>query len=240
MKDDDIYWCTADPGWITGHSYLVYGPLSVGATCFMTECTPDYPDPGSWWRIVERQGITIFYTAPTAIRMFMRIGEAWPNKYDLSSLRILGSVGEPLNPEAFEWYYKVIGGERIPIVDTWWQTETGMQMITTMVGERMKPGFAGKAIPGVVADVVDRSGNPVPPGTGGFLAIKAPWPAMFRTVYKDDERYRKYWYTIPGIGKVADPGLVVVTPGSGLIRMLPVSVCHQVSTFGARPPPMCV
>jgi acetyl-CoA synthetase len=204
VKESDVYWCTADPGWITGHSYIIYGPLAVGATVFITESTPDYPDPGSYWKIIEEQGITIFYTAPTAIRMFMKNGEKWPNKYDLSSLRILGSVGEPLNPEAFEWYHQVIGGRRTPIVDTWWQTETGMQMITTIVGEPMKPGFAGKAIPGVVADVVDRSGTPVPSGTGGFLAIKGPWPAMFRTVYKDDERYRKYWYTIPGMYSAGD------------------------------------
>jgi acetyl-CoA synthetase len=196
IKENDIYWCTADPGWITGHSYIVYGPLAVGATVFLTEMTPDYPDPGIWWKLVEEQKINILYTAPTAIRMFMKMGEEWPKKYDLSSLRIIGSVGEPLNPEAFVWYHHAIGGDRCPIVDTWWQTETGMQMITTMVGEPMRPGFAGKAIPGVVADVVDKEGNSVPPGTGGFLAIREPWPSMFRTVYKNDERYRQYWFTI--------------------------------------------
>jgi acetyl-CoA synthetase len=196
LKENDIYWCSADPGWITGHSYIVYGPLAVGATVFVTENTPDYPDPGIWWKLIEEQKINIFYTAPTAIRMFMKMGEEWPKKYDLSSLRVIGSVGEPLNPEAFAWYHHAIGGDRCPIVDTWWQTETGMQMITTMIGEPMRPGFAGKAIPGVIVDVVDKDGNPVPPGTGGFLAIKEPWPAMFRTVYNNDERYRKYWYTI--------------------------------------------
>ncbi|MDI9633400.1 MAG: acetate--CoA ligase [Methanolinea sp.] len=197
IKDTDVYWCTADTGWITGHSYVVYGPLAVGATVVIAEAVPDYPDPGAFWKIVEDLGVTIFYTAPTAIRMFMKFGDEWPNRYDLSSLRVLGSVGEPLNPEAFEWFYRVIGKQKCPIVDTWWQTETGMHMITTMVGEPMRPGFAGKAIPGVVADVVDKTGKPVPPGNGGFLVIRRPWPAMFRTVYKNDERYRTYWYTIP-------------------------------------------
>ncbi len=204
IKDNDVYWCTADPGWITGHSYVVYGPLAMGATIIITEGTPDYPDPGAYWRMVEEFGVTILYTAPTAIRMFMKLGEQWPDKYNLSSLRILGSVGEPLNPEAFEWYYRVIGKNRCPIVDTWWQTETGMHMVTTMIGEKMYPGFAGKGIPGVVADVVDKNGKSVPPGTGGFLVIREPWPSMLRTVYKDDERYRKYWNTIPGCYAVGD------------------------------------
>jgi len=196
IKDNDIFWCTADPGWITGHSYIIYGPLAIGATVFISELTPDFPDAGSWWSLIQEQKITVFYTAPTAIRMFMKMGEVWPNKYNLKSLRIIGSVGEPLNPEAFEWYYHTIGNDRCPIVDTWWQTETGMQMITTMIGEKMRPGFAGKPIPGVTADVVDKSGKPVQSNTMGFLVIKSPWPAMLRTLYKDDERYRKYWYTI--------------------------------------------
>ena len=204
LKENDIFWCTADPGWITGHSYIVYGPLAVGTTVFITEMTPDYPDAGSWWKLIEEQQINVFYTAPTAIRTFMKVGETWPNKYDLSSLRIIGSVGEPLNPEAFEWYYHVIGKARCPVVDTWWQTETGMQMITTMIGEPMRPGFAGKPIPGVEADVVNKHGKPVKPGTGGFLVIKSPWPAMFRTVYNNDERYRKYWYTIDGCYTAGD------------------------------------
>ncbi|MEI7856452.1 MAG: acetate--CoA ligase [Methanomicrobiales archaeon] len=204
LKDQDIFWCTADPGWITGHSYMVYGPLAVGATVFMSELTPDFPDAGSYWKLIEEQRITIFYTAPTAIRMFMKLGEDWPNKYNLSSLRIIGSVGEPLNPEAFEWYYQVIGKNRIPVLDTWWQTETGMHMITTIIGEPMRPGFAGKPIPGVEVDVVDKDGNPVPPGTGGLLVIKSPWPSMFRTVWQDDERYRKYWETIKGVYTVGD------------------------------------
>jgi acetyl-CoA synthetase len=196
LKDTDVYWCTADTGWITGHSYVVYGPFAAGATVVLAEGVPDYPDPGAFWKIVEELGVTIFYTAPTAIRMFMKVGEQWPNKYDLSSLRVLGSVGEPLNPEAFEWYYHTIGKAKCPIVDTWWQTETGMQMITTMVGEPMRPGFAGKAIPGVIADVVNKQGKPVEPGNGGFLVIREPWPAMFRTVYKNDDRYCQYWNTI--------------------------------------------
>ena len=204
IKERDIYWCTADPGWITGHSYIVYGPLAVGATVFMTELTPDHPDAGSYWNLIQEQKVSIFYTAPTAIRMFMKMGESWPEKYNLSSLRIIGSVGEPLNPEAFEWYYRVIGKNRCPILDTWWQTETGMHMITTMIGEPMRPGFAGKPIPGIVTDVVDKNGVPVPPGTGGFLVVKSPWPSMFRGVYKDDERYRKYWYTIDGCYAVGD------------------------------------
>jgi acetyl-CoA synthetase len=204
LKDPDIFWCTADPGWITGHSYIVYGPLAVGATVFITELTPDYPDAGSYWNLIEEQKVTIFYTAPTAIRMFMKMGEKWPDKYNLNSLRIIGSVGEPLNPEAFEWYYHVIGKDKVPILDTWWQTETGMHMITTMIGEPMRPGFAGKPIPGIEADVVDKDGNSVKPGTGGLLVIKSPWPSMLRTVWKDDERYRKYWETIKGVYTVGD------------------------------------
>jgi len=217
IKDNDIFWCTADPGWITGHSYIVYGPLAVGATVFIAEQTPDYPDAGSFWKLIEEQKVTIFYTAPTAIRMFMKMGEVWPNKYNLDSLRIIGSVGEPLNPEAFEWYYHVIGKDKIPILDTWWQTETGMHMITTMIGEPMRPGFAGKPIPGIEADVVDKDGNSVTPGTGGFLIIKSPWPSMFRTVYKDEERYRKYWETIKGVYTVGD---LAVKGKNGYIMIL--------------------
>jgi acetyl-CoA synthetase len=183
----------------------------------MTEITPDYPDPGSWWRLIAEHGITVFYTAPTAIRMFMRMGEAWPHAHDLSSLRVLGSVGEPLNPEAFEWYRTVIGGEHCPIVDTWWQTETGMQMIATLIGEPMKPGFAGPALPGVVADIVDKSGKPVPPGTGGSLVICEPWPAMFRTILNNDARYRTYWSTIPGMYLTGD---LAVKDHNGYIMIL--------------------
>ena len=217
MQENDVHWCTADPGWITGHSYIVYGPLSMGATVLITETVPDYPDPGQFWRIIEDFGVTIFYTAPTAIRMFMRVGEEWPNRYNLDTLRIIGSVGEPLNPEAFEWYYRVIGKSRCPVLDTWWQTETGMQMITTTVGEPMKPGFAGRAVPGVVADVVDREGNPVEPGTGGLLVIKEPWPAQMRAVNNDDERYRAYWETINGYYAAGD---LAVKDEDGYIMVL--------------------
>lgn len=217
LKENDIYWCTADPGWITGHSYIVYGPLAAGATVLITETVPDYPDPGNWWRIVEEFGVTIFYTAPTAIRMFMRFGEEWPDRYNLNSLRILGSVGEPLNPEAFEWYYQVIGKSACPILDTWWQTETGMHMIATLVGEPMKPGFAGRPIPGVVVDVVDREGNPVPPGIGGLLVIKEPWPSMMRTVHGNDERYRTYWNTIDACYTAGD---LAVKDEDGYIMVL--------------------
>ncbi|HWQ64809.1 MAG TPA: acetate--CoA ligase [Methanospirillum sp.] len=217
IKENDVYWCSADPGWITGHSYIVYGPLSVGATVVITETTPDYPDYGVWWSIIEEFGVSIFYTAPTAIRMFMRVGEEWPNKYDLSSLRIIGSVGEPLNPEAFEWYYRVIGKNRCPVLDTWWQTETGMHMITTPLGMPMKPGFAGVPIPGVVADVVDMDGNPVPAGQGGLLVIKEPWPSMMRTVYNNDERYRKYWTQIKDYYTVGD---LAVKDEDGYIMIL--------------------
>ncbi len=217
IKESDVYWCTADPGWITGHSYVVYGPLAVGTTVVIVEGAPDHPDPGACWRQVRDLGVTVFYTAPTAIRMFMRYGDRWPAKYDLSTLRVLGSVGEPLNPEAFEWYYHRIGGGRCPIVDTWWQTETGMHMATTMIGEAMKPGFVGKAVPGAVVDVVDRTGRPVPPGTGGFLVVREPWPAMLRGVHGNDERYRAYWNTIPGCYTAGD---LAVKDEDGYIMVL--------------------
>ena len=217
MKEHDVHWCTADPGWITGHSYIVYGPLAVGATVLITETVPDHPDPGIWWRIIEDFGVTIFYTAPTAIRMFMKLGEEWPNRSNLETLRIIGSVGEPLNPEAFEWYYQYIGGSSCPVIDTWWQTETGMHMLATTVGEPMKPGFAGRPIPGVVADVVDKDGNPVPPGIGGLLVIKEPWPAMMRTVFNDKERYIQYWNTIKGYYTAGD---LAVKDKDGYIMVL--------------------
>ncbi len=198
LQEDDIYWCTADVGWITGHSYIVYGPLLNGATTLMYEGAPNYPDPGIWWRIVEKYRVNIFYTAPTAIRLFMRYGEAYPKKYDLSSLRVLGSVGEPINPEAWEWYYRVIGGQKCPIVDTWWQTETGMHLILTWPHMKAKPGYAGKPFFTVEVDVVDKNGNPVPPNHVGYLVIKNPWPSMLRTVWGNPERYEKYWNIIPG------------------------------------------
>ncbi len=217
IHENDVYWCTADPGWITGHTYVAYGPLLSGATVLITEATLDYPDPGSWWRIIQEFGVSIFYTAPTAIRMFMRLGEEWPGKYDLSSLRLLASVGEPLNPEAFLWFHRIVGKGRLPLVDTWWQTETGMHMVTTLPGEPMKPGFAGKPIPGVVADVVDRDGNPVPPGKGGFLVIREPWPSMMRMVYQDEDRYRKYWSTI---GHAYSAGDMAVRDRDGYIMVI--------------------
>lgn len=199
LHEDDIYWCTADIGWITGHSYIVYGILANGVTSVITEGAPDYPDPGRWWRYVEKYRVNVFYTAPTAIRMFMRYGEEWPMKYDLSSLRILGSVGEPINPEAWLWYYKYIGREKCVIVDTWWQTETGAHMITTIPSYPAKPGKAGKPFFTIEPEIVDKDGNKVPPNTVGFLVIKSPWPSMLRTCWGEPERYEKYWNTIKGV-----------------------------------------
>jgi len=198
LHEDDIYWCTADIGWITGHSYIVYGILANGVTSLIVEGAPDYPDPGRWWSYIEKYRVTVFYTAPTAIRMFMRYGEEWPSKYDLSSLRILGSVGEPINPEAWHWYHKHIGREKCAIVDTWWQTETGAHMITTLPSYPSKPGKAGKPFFGIVADVVDKNGKRVPPNTVGILVIRKPWPSMLRTCWGNPERYEKYWKSIPG------------------------------------------
>ena len=199
IKDDDVYWCTADVGWITGHSYIVYGPLSNGATTVMYEGAPRPSNPGCFWDVVEKYGVTIFYTAPTAIRAFIKMGDEHPNSRDLSSLRILGTVGEPINPEAWVWYHKVIGGDRCPIVDTWWQTETGGFMLTPLPGATpTKPGSATLPFPGIVADVVDLEGNPVGENEGGYLVIKHPWPSMMRTVYKNDDRFRRtYWEHIP-------------------------------------------
>ncbi len=200
LKEDDVYFCTADIGWVTGHSYLVYGPLSNGATVLMYEGAPNWPDEGRFWRIVEDYRATILYTAPTAIRAFMKWGEAWPAKHDLSSLRLLGTVGEPINPEAWIWYHRVIGGERCPIVDTWWQTETGSIMIAPLPGAvPAVPGSATRPLPGVVPEVVTRDGQPVGANQGGFLVIKQPWPAMLRTLHGDDERYQStYWSEVPG------------------------------------------
>jgi acetyl-CoA synthetase len=200
IKEEDTFWCTADIGWVTGHSYIVYGPLACGATSLIYESVPNYPQPDRFWELVEKYNVNIFYTAPTAIRSFMRDGEEWPNKHDLSSLRLLGSVGEPINPEAWMWYHRVIGKERCPIVDTWWQTETGMILISPLPGlTRTKPGSATFPFPGVEAEVVDKDGNPVPPGKGGYLVITRPWPAMLRTIYGDPARYEKYWNQVPGI-----------------------------------------
>ncbi len=203
LKDDDVYFCVADPGWVTGHSYIVYGPLLNGATILTAEGKPDYPTPGRWWDLIERYGVSIFYTTPTAIRLLMRYGEDWPKKSDLSTLRILGSVGEPINPEAWEWYYRVTGGDK-PIMDTWWQTETGAILITPLPTVPLKPGSATRPFLGIEADVVDRAGNSLPANAGGFAVIKKPWPSMMRTIYKDPERYKTYWNTIPNCYTAGD------------------------------------
>ena len=201
VKPDDVYWCAADVGWVTGHSYIVYGPLANATTGVLYEGSPDTPAWDRWWQIVEDYKVTILYCAPTAIRAFMKQGEAFPAKHDLSSLRVLGSVGEPINPEAWLWYHEHIGGGKAPVVDTWWQTETGMIMITPLPGvTTTKPGSATFPFPGVEADVVDAGGNSVPPGGGGYLVLKRPWPAMLRGIYGDPERYRQtYWSRFPGM-----------------------------------------
>ncbi len=199
IKDEDRFWCAADPGWITGHSYIVYAPLILGATEIIYEGAPNYPYPNRWWRIVEDYGVTILYTAPTAIRGLMRFGDAWPKRHNLTSLRLLGSVGEPINPEAWKWYYNVIGGGRCPIMDTWWQTEGGGFMITPMPSVALKPGSCTKPFPGLDVDVVDEAGNPCPPGVEGKLVIKNPWPGMLRTIYGDPDRMVKtYFSAYPG------------------------------------------
>ncbi|WP_204154056.1 acetate--CoA ligase [Leptolyngbya sp. CCY15150] len=199
LQDTDVYWCTADVGWITGHSYIVYGPLSNGATSVMYEGAPRPSNPGCFWDVVEKYGVTIFYTAPTAIRAFIKMGSDLPQARDLSSLRLLGTVGEPINPEAWMWYHTVIGKERCPIVDTWWQTETGGVMITPLPGATpTKPGSATRPLPGILADVVDLDGNSVPDNEGGYLVVRHPWPGMMRTVYGDPDRFRRtYWEHIP-------------------------------------------
>jgi acetyl-CoA synthetase len=201
IKESDVYWCTADIGWVTGHSYVVYGPLANGATSFMYEGTPDFPDRSRFWSLIDKYGVNIFYTAPTAIRTFMRWGSELPSKYSLRTLRLIGTVGEPINPEAWMWYHEFIGRGRCPIVDTWWQTETGMIMITPLPGlTATKPGSATKPFPSIVAEVVDADGRAVGPGNGGYLVLKRPWPAMMRTIYGDPDRYvQQYWSRFPGI-----------------------------------------
>jgi len=196
LKADDIYWCTADIGWVTGHSYSVYGPLAAGATVVMYEGAPNFPHEDRWWSIIEKYRVNILYTAPTAIRTFIKWGDTWPRKHDLSSLRLLGTVGEPINPEAWIWYHEVIGGGRCPIVDTWWQTETGGIMISPMPGAiPTKPGSATRPLPGIAADVVTRDGSSVAANQGGFLVIKRPWPGMLRTIFRDPERYQQQYFS---------------------------------------------
>jgi acetyl-CoA synthetase len=194
--DEDVYWCSADVGWVTGHSYIVYGPLMNGATSVMFEGAPDYPDKDIWWELCERYGVTIFYTAPTAIRACMKWGIEYPQRHDLSKLRLLGTVGEPINPKAWLWYREVVGGGTTPVVDTWWQTETGGIMITTLPGaQHMRPGSAGLPLPGVDAAVLDDDGNEVEAGTQGLLALRRPWPGMLRTLFRDDERFVETYFS---------------------------------------------
>lgn len=197
IKEEDRYWCAADPGWITGHSYIVYAPLIEGATSFMYEGAANYPYPNRWWQCIERFGINILYTAPTAIRGLMRFGDAWPQRHDLSSLRLLGSVGEPINPEAWRWFYNVVGQQRCPIMDTWWQTESGAFLIAPNPATPLKPGSASRPFPGIVADVVDENGVSRNPEDDGLLVIRKPWPAMMRTILHDPDRYRQYWRDEP-------------------------------------------
>ncbi len=212
LKDDDVFWTAADIGWVTGHSYIVYGPLANGATSVMYEGTPDTPHKGRWWEIIEKYKVTLLYCAPTAIRTFMKWGQEIPEKFDLSSLRILGSVGEPINPEAYVWYRENIGGSQTPVVDTWWQTETGMHMISPLPGvTKGKPGSAMKALPGISIDVVDDEGNSVGNGNGGYLVLTEPWPAMLRTIWGDDDRFKEtYW------SKYADKGYYFAGDGAKL------------------------
>src|SRR5512139_555491 len=199
MRAEDRWWCAADPGWITGHSYIVYAPLILGATQVIYEGAPTYPYPDRWWRIVEKYGVNILYTAPTAIRGLMRFGESWVNRHDLSTLRLLGSVGEPINPEAWRWYHRVVGKERCPVIDTWWQTETGGFMIAPVPSFPLKPGSGTKPFPGIEAEVLDENGKPVKPGEEGKLVITKPWPGMLRGLYKDPDRYvKQYWSEYEG------------------------------------------
>ena len=206
LKEDDTYWCTADIGWVTGHSYIVYGPLANGATSVMYEGSPDYPDRDRFWAIVAKYGVSILYTAPTAIRTFMRWGVSYPQRHDLSTLRLLGTVGEPINPEAWVWYWQNIGLGNCPVVDTWWQTETGSIMIAPLPGlTTLKPGSATQPFPGIEAEILDEAGNAVGPGGGGYLTIKRPWPSMLRNIYGDPQRFKDtYWSRFPGIYFTAD------------------------------------
>jgi acetyl-CoA synthetase len=205
IKPDDVYWCAADPGWITGHSYIVYGPLILGATEVIYEGAPAFPNPGRWWDVAQKYGVTILYTAPTAIRSLMRFGDEWPGKYDLSKLRLLGSVGEPINPEAWRWYHRVVGQGRCPVMDTWWQTETGGFMITPNPTTPLKPGSGTKPFLGIECDVLNEEGQPASKDDDGLLVIKKPWPGMLRTIYGDPQRYvDQYWSRLPGFYTAGD------------------------------------
>lgn len=199
LHGDEVFWCTADPGWITGHSYIIYGPLMAGVTTLMYEGVPDMPKPDRIWKVIEKYKVNVLYTAPTLIRLMMKYGNKWPKKHKMKSLRILGSVGEPLNPEAWKWYYKYIGKNRCPIMDTWWQTETGANMITGLPSAPLKAGSAGKPFPGIIADVVDKKGKRVPAGKGGYLIIRNQWPSMIRTIFNNPKRFLKtYWSQVKG------------------------------------------
>ena len=205
IKETDIFWCAVDPGWVTGHSYTIYGPLIVGTTTVMYEGYPLFPGPDRMWQIIEKYGVNILYTTPTTIRMLMRFGSQYPKKHDLSTLRLLGTVGEPINPKAWVWYYENIGNQNCPVMDTWWQTETGMFMVAPTPCNVLKPGSAFKAFPGVHVDVVDANGEPVEPGKGGHVVVKEPWPAMLTTLYKDSEKYKEiYWSKFPGMYLAGD------------------------------------
>jgi acetyl-CoA synthetase len=220
-KPNDIFWCTADVGWVTGHTYIAYGPLAVGATQIMFEGVPTYPDAGRFWKMIQDHKVTVFYTAPTAIRSLIKAGGDLPKKYDLKSLRILGSVGEPINPEAWMWYYQTVGGSRCPIMDTWWQTETGGHMITPLPGVTpLKPGSCTWPLPGIITDIVDETGHPVGRGKGGILVIKRPWPSMIRTIWGDPERYKKSYYPDDFQGKYYLAGDGASTDEDGYYRIM--------------------
>jgi acetyl-CoA synthetase len=220
-KPDDVFWCTADVGWVTGHSYVTYGPLAVGATEIIFEGVPTYPDAGRFWKMIQDHKVTVFYTAPTAIRSLIKAGGDLPKKYDLSSLRILGTVGEPINPEAWMWYHETVGQGRCPIVDTWWQTETGGHMITPLPGATpLKPGSCTLPLPGIMADIVDETGHSVGRGKGGILVIKRPWPSMIRTIWGDPERFRKSYYPEDFHGKYYLAGDGASTDEDGYFRIM--------------------
>ena len=217
LREDDVLWCTADPGWITGHSYVIYGPLSAGATSLMVEGAPDFPKPDRWWKIIEKYNVSVFYTSPTAIRMLRKYGEEYANTHDLSSLRVLGSVGEPINPEVWKWFYEKIGRGKCALIDTWWQTETGGHMIVSLPGLPQKPGVAGKPFFGIDVDIVDKEGNKVKNGEKGFLVVRKPWPSALRTCWNDEDRFKQYWSEIDGVYCAGD---IAIQDKDGYIQIL--------------------